>query len=124
MPLINFTPANWYWIVAGSTAQVYSSGVGDYVPVSDATYQSWLAAGNMPTKIDTEQNLTDVLLAAGEPGVPTTPSPSSSAADQHFSNIPLAVQRWAFAVDNRVRVVEGQPMRTAAQFKSYVKGLL
>jgi hypothetical protein len=33
------------------------------VPVDDAAYVAWLSSGNVPTKIDTEENLNDVLLA-------------------------------------------------------------
>lgn len=61
MPTAPFNSANWYWVVAGSPTQVYSSAVGDFVPVTDATYQAWLAAGNAPTRIDTEANLGQVL---------------------------------------------------------------
>jgi hypothetical protein len=55
-----YTPANWYWTVAGSTTQVYSSVAGDYVPLSDSTYQGWSAL-NSASKIDTEANLGQVL---------------------------------------------------------------
>ena len=48
---------NWYWVVGGSTTQVYSSAAVAYVPVSNSTYEAWLSAGNLPTKIDTEDNL-------------------------------------------------------------------
>ena len=47
-----YTEINWYWVVDGSTTQVWSSAAFDYVPVSDAGYcQAWLADGNAPTKI-------------------------------------------------------------------------
>ena len=42
---------HWYWVVDGSTTQVWSSASFGYVAVSDSTYQAWLAAGNAPTKI-------------------------------------------------------------------------
>lgn len=64
-----YNPANWYWAVGGSTTQVWSSAAADYVPVADATYVTWLAAGNLPTQIDTEDSLHDVLLAAYPAGV-------------------------------------------------------
>lgn len=56
-----FTPQNWYWTVAGSATQVYSSAIGDYVPVGNATYQAWLVGGNQPTRIDSEKSLGEVL---------------------------------------------------------------
>jgi hypothetical protein len=57
-----FTASDWYWIVAGSTTQVYASKIGNYVPVADATYQAWLAAGMEPTKIASEAELGEVLV--------------------------------------------------------------
>jgi hypothetical protein len=58
---MNYNPLGWYWVVAGSTTQVFSSASGTYVSTSDSNYQSWLAAGNFPTKIDTEANMIAVL---------------------------------------------------------------
>ena len=63
----NYSPSNWYWIVGGSTTQVYSSAAAAYVPITDATYETWLAAGNSPTKIDNETDLGGVFAAAGCP---------------------------------------------------------
>jgi hypothetical protein len=59
--MITFDPANWYWIVAGSTSRVFSSATGAYVALSDATYQSWLAEGGTPTRIASEDELVDML---------------------------------------------------------------
>ena len=44
---MEYDPSNWYWIVNGSTTQVYSSKAGDYVPVANATYVAWRAAGGV-----------------------------------------------------------------------------
>jgi hypothetical protein len=60
---MNYSPSNWYWIVAGSTTQVWSSARVQYVPVTDATYVAWLAAGGVPTKIDSAGSLWQVLVA-------------------------------------------------------------
>jgi hypothetical protein len=119
----SYNPSNWYWIVAGSTTQVYSSAADNYVPVADAIYQTWLAAGNSPTAIDSEQSLADVLAAAGEPLPPGTVV-SDTQKNAWFADVPRAVQVWSFDIDNRVRVVEGLPTRTLQQFKNYVKGLM
>jgi hypothetical protein len=118
-----YTPNNWYWIVAGSTTQVYSSAAVAYVPVANSTYVAWLAAGNVPTKIAVEQELFDVLSAAGValPGGGVT---SDTLKSSMFDDVPQAVKVWAFAIENRVRVLEGQPTRSAAQFKTYVKSLM
>jgi hypothetical protein len=64
MPNIpTFAPANWYWIVAGSVTQVYSSAVSNFVPIADAAYQAWLSKGNFPSRIATEAELGEVLVA-------------------------------------------------------------
>lgn len=41
---MRFNPSDWYWIVAGSTSQVYSSARNIYVPLTDTDYLAWLAA--------------------------------------------------------------------------------
>ena len=58
-----YNPANWYWIVAGSTTQVYSSASASYVLISDTTYQAWRAQGleYQPSRFATEQELIDYL---------------------------------------------------------------
>ena len=62
-----YNPKDWYWIVAGSTTQVFSSARQAYVPVTDATYLAWRAA-NFPTQIISEVELIAVL-AQQAPGV-------------------------------------------------------
>ena len=52
-----YNASNHYWIVGGSTTQVYSSASASYVAVADATYVAWLAAGNLPTKISANDML-------------------------------------------------------------------
>lgn len=60
---MTYNPADWYWAVAGSTTEVWSSKRVEYVAVSDETYVAWAAAGNAPTAIATAAGLFDVLLA-------------------------------------------------------------
>ena len=55
--MFNYNVQNHYWVVSESTTQVYSSAAAAYVPVTDATYEAWLACGSYPTRIDTEANL-------------------------------------------------------------------
>jgi len=53
-------------------------------------------------------------------------SPAASAQrekESQIDGIPAQVKKWIHDVDNRVRVLEGQPTRTPAQLKSYVSGL-
>lgn len=70
----NYSPDKWYWVVAGSTTQVWSSAAAAYVPVVDLTYKAWIAAGNQPTQIDTEFSLNEVLWAQYPAGAPRRPS--------------------------------------------------
>jgi len=56
-----FTPADWYWIVNGSTTQVYSSKAGGYVPITDPTYLAWVTSTRLPSKIASELDLGGVL---------------------------------------------------------------
>lgn len=48
---------DWYWIVAGSTTQVYSSARNIYVPTTDAAYVAWLATGKNASTIGSEVDL-------------------------------------------------------------------
>lgn len=58
-----FNPNNWYWVVAGSSTQVYSSVSGTFVGVGDATYVAWLGIGNVATAIASNSLLFDVLFS-------------------------------------------------------------
>lgn len=116
-----FDITNWYWTVAGDTTRAFSSAAGAYVPSSDATLLAWIGRGNQPTKIALEQDLSDMLTVVGLTG-PT--AASDTAKETLFNNVPRAVKVWALDIDNRVRALEGQPARSANQFKTYVKGLM
>lgn len=118
-----FNPRDWYWIVAGSTTQVYSSKAGNYVPVADPTYQAWLAAGNTPSRIDTEANLGDVLSAYSLR--PTPAAVLDGYTDSQATRLTIeTVAKVLFNHENRIRTLAGQPTVTAAQFKSFLKGLM
>jgi hypothetical protein len=56
---------SWYWIVGGSTTEVYSSAARAYVAVDNGAYVAWLQSGGTPTKIDTDANLKVVLFNEG-----------------------------------------------------------
>jgi hypothetical protein len=84
---MSYNPAAWYWIVGGGGPHlespddvfppvhvVFSSALDDYVSADDPTYVTWresmsaMMGGIEPTtRIDTEQNLAAVLIAAGVP---------------------------------------------------------
>lgn len=56
-----FNKAAWYWRVGGDQSQVYSSVAGGYVPLADAGYQAWVAAGGVPSTIANADELAAVL---------------------------------------------------------------
>jgi hypothetical protein len=64
-----YNPAAWYWIVAGGTAQIWSSAALAYVPSSDPGYQAWLAQGNLPSRIGSTGELLQVTLAQVVPNI-------------------------------------------------------
>jgi hypothetical protein len=54
-PLLDLT--DHYWIVGGSTTQVYSSNTNTYVPVADANYVAWQGEGKVATPIEVEADI-------------------------------------------------------------------
>lgn len=120
-----YTASNWYWKVAGSAVQVYSSAAAAYVPVNNPSYVAWLANGNVPTLIDTEANLWDVLAAQWPAGLP---SGNPAALDRFAQGQLDAFSKLLFQAflnhENRIRVLEGKPTVTAAQFMAGLKALL
>jgi hypothetical protein len=72
--MLMYRPENWYWFVGGDETQAFSSATAAFVPAADATFAAWLAAGGVPTPIDTLANLHEVLAQAGVPPfAPVTP---------------------------------------------------
>jgi hypothetical protein len=118
-----YTPRNWYWRVAGSTTQVYSSLAADYVPVADATYQAWLASGGIPTSIASEAELGDVLApyALRPAAANVLDSYKESQANKLTLEVVAKILLWLV---NEVRTLKGQGTITAQQFKTFVKGQL
>jgi hypothetical protein len=57
MPVPTFSLLTWYWVVAGSLTQVWAGATRNYVSITDTTYVAWLAAGGVPTVIDTDLHL-------------------------------------------------------------------
>jgi hypothetical protein len=58
-------PFDWYWAVAGSTTQVYSSKRLEYVPVSDSAFVAWKLTFGMPSQIATEAEMLSILSMFG-----------------------------------------------------------
>lgn len=123
-PRLAFSPANWYWVVAGSSTQVYSSAQAAYVPVSDATYQAWLASGGIATVIAAEQDLMDYLTANGV-ALPAGKTTSDAGKTGMLNNqIDIVIGQILFNHENRIRTLEGKATITQAQFIAGVKALI
>lgn len=90
-----FDAKKWFWIVAGSTTQVYSSERSEYVPISDAAYVAFLAGGDGPTRIDTEANLIAVLAAQA----PDSVVPSSAGLAHYAASKQDAIMSSGITVD-------------------------
>jgi len=118
-----YDPKNWYWVVNGSTTQVYSSAAGDYVPLDNVTYRAWLAAGGLPTRILSEAELGEVL--APYQLRPVAANVLDGYQDAHSRKITLeVVAKLLLWLVNEVRTLKGQPTVTAAQFRTFVKSLM
>jgi hypothetical protein len=122
---MNYDPSNWYWIVGADAAQVFASASASYVATTDKTYVTWLAEGNEPTRIASEQELWDVLSQAFPAGIPAA---NTDAQDRlkgmKINAMDQIAMRVAFNHENRIRALEGKQAATAAQFVTALKALL
>jgi hypothetical protein len=119
---MTYDPQNWYWVVGSDTTRVYSSASGVYVPTRDDTYMAWLADGNTPTKIDSVPSLGQVLASARQRPVDVTVLRQyqvAIAAIPDIANFPVMLD-----LENRVRVLEGQPARTADEYRNYLSTIV
>lgn len=128
-PLL-YTAENWYWIVAGDATKVFSSASGDYVLVADVTYQNWLSMGGVPTRIESEVSLGDVL---GDADVrPAQATVLDSFRVSQATKIVRSVEfKILFNHENRLRTIERQlglngspPNLTLQQAIAAVKALM
>lgn len=118
-----YNPTNWYWIVAGSTTQVFSSASGSYVPINDATFVAWKADGTAPTPILNEAELGEVLAPYNIR--PIAANVLDAYQDTQARKLTLqVVAKVLFNLVNEVRVLKGQSQINAAQFRTYLKGLM
>lgn len=118
-----YDPFNWFWKVGGSVTEVYSSAIGDYVPVDDPAFEAWGADGTVPTNIVSAAELGEVLSAYNLRPVQATVL--DAYQDTHAKKLTLeVVAKVLFNLVNEVRVLKGQPQVTAQQFRAYVKGLM
>lgn len=118
-----YNPNDWYWIVGGSTTQVFSSAAGGYVPVNNPTFAAWKEDGSLPSSILNETELGEVLAPYNIR--PVTAAVLDAYQDTQARELTLAVvAKVLFNLANEIRVLKGQSQITPAQFRTYVKGLM
>ena len=61
-----YDPKAWFWLV-GAAQEIYSSAAAGFVTADDSAYASFIASGNLPTRIASQDDLVDVLRAANVP---------------------------------------------------------
>jgi hypothetical protein len=118
-----YNPKDWYWIVGGDETQVFSSLRGNYFPVADATYVAWKADGTKPSRTPDNAELAHILSVHGVQ--PVNATVLDLYRDRLATKMDLkVVGKVLFNIVNEIRVLKGQSTINAAQFKSYVKGLM
>jgi hypothetical protein len=120
----NYNPNNWYWIVAGNEAQVFSSAVGNYVSASDAAFVAWKADGSMPTRIASEIELGEVLAEARVR--PQRAAVLDAYKGQHAKRMTDEVQTKALLwCINEILTLKGQGTLTkGADIRNFLKELM
>jgi hypothetical protein len=119
-----YDPKDWYWIVAGNEAQVFSSATGNFVPANNATYLAWLADGTMPTRIASEIELGEVLADARVRPVRAAVLDAFKA--QHAKKWTDEVQSKAILwCINEILTLKGQPtITTGPAIRAFIKELM
>lgn len=126
-----YRPSHWYWVVADNEARVYHTGaVNDYVPADNADYLKWLSDGSRPTRINSEDELGEVLAQVGV-------RPVHAAILDSYLTVQarkiVALKEFALLLDheNRLRTVEralglnGNPANlSAAQMFGRIKAFV
>jgi hypothetical protein len=114
----NYNVSAWYWIVAGSTTQVWSSAAVAYVSVTDTTYLAWLAAGYIPSHIGSEANLKRILTDAGLPlGSLASPAQQATALLAAGLAVTSTSGGWS-ATFSLTNAIVGVSVRTIIQMES------
>jgi hypothetical protein len=118
-----YDPSNWYWIVGGNEAQVFSSAAGNYVSANDAAFVAWKADGTMPTRIASKAELGEVLAEARIRPADEAAEELDAFKDRHARELNLqTVAKWMLWATNEIRTGKGQAPVSAAQFRNFLKG--
>jgi len=112
---------NWFWIVGGAQDQVWSSAAMAYVPITDNNYQAWIAAGNIPSNINSEEELREILKRRAS-DICTQDERVDAAFERNGDAdfVRLTFESF-FELINRILVLEGNQQITRIQFKTWLK---
>jgi len=125
----DYNVRDWYWSVAGSTTQVFSTFAKGYVPVSNARFVAWVTDRHRPTKIPTEAELFAVLAEHYPEGLPN----NAAAIEARRSDLirKLTTEKVGIILgtvllyhENRILKLEKKPTITKAQAFAALKELL
>jgi hypothetical protein len=119
-----YDPKDWYWIVGGNEAQIFSSATGNYVPANDAAFLAWKADGTMPTRIASEVELGEVLADARVR--PQRAAVLDAFKAQHAKRMTDEVQSKAILwCINEILTLKGQPtVTTGPAIRNFLKDLM
>jgi hypothetical protein len=107
MPLMLYTPSDWYWIVGADEANVWSSRRAASVPISDPDYVAWLAAGGLTPRLATMQELFDIMSEQYPPGT---------------LNTYTAFKRWQ-KEQGGITLSSGMPIKTDDRAQAKITGV-
>jgi Domain of unknown function (DUF4376) len=126
MIIINI--ADHYWIVGGSTTQVYSSKTNTYVPPDDADYVAW-TAGKWATSIDSESELAAVLQSRGSQlpawifNAPSFVQPTPGAYSKDQLKAYCYDTRWR-KEQGGITLTTGMPIATDDRAQAKINGVM
>jgi hypothetical protein len=142
-----YNPSDWYWVIGGDAANVWSSKRAMLVPVGDTTYVAWLAEAGGASPLATMQELYTVLAAqypagslqsynpdaryrkasggvtiAGNPYLtdPVSRNTVSSAHDYAVAN-PGHVTDWKLADGTFIQLTEAQLAHVLQEMATFVQ---
>lgn len=116
----SYDPANHYWFVSGDETKVFSSALGDYVPVDDARYEAWVTDGGLTTRIASEENLGKVLADARvrPQKAEVLDAFKGSHADKMVIQVDAKILLWLV---NEMRGLKGQQPINGQQLRDFFK---
>src|SRR5262245_58002007 len=98
--MVPYDVRNHFWIVAGDESRLWSSAVRTYVAPDAKDFTAWQAAGRLPTRIASEDELWDVLTAQAPDCLPDQDVAQVRFGQRLVSDIPPALHTLLFNQEN------------------------